>query len=118
MKHKNLLFNEILTKEKERPSTYEETYADRISKKIHTPQPKKVLKIVVRRKEKDDKSVINENVFYYLLKEKTIRTKKIDTKSSDLILITCMNEESAKTAKRILDAKHRHVYTTRSKKNS
>ena len=40
LKHKNLLLNEMLTKEKERPSTYKETYADIISKKIHTPQPK------------------------------------------------------------------------------
>ena len=48
----------MLTKEKERPSTDKDTYADIISKKIHTPQPKKVPKIVVRRKEKDNKSVI------------------------------------------------------------
>ena len=85
LKHTNLLLNEMLTKEKERPSTYKETYAGIISKKIHTPQPKKIPIIVVRRKEKDDKSVIKEKVFYYLLKEKTIQTKKIDTKSSDVI---------------------------------
>ena len=55
--------------------------------------------------------MIKEKVFYYLLKEKTIQTKKkIDTKSSDVISITCMNEGSAKTAKRILDAKLSHVY--------
>ena len=49
LKHKNLLLNEMLTKEKERPCTYKETYADIISKKIHTPQLKKIPKIVVRR---------------------------------------------------------------------
>ena len=35
LKNKNLLLNEMLTKEKERPSTYKETYAGIISKKIH-----------------------------------------------------------------------------------
>ena len=73
--NKSLLLNEMLTKEKERPSTYKETYADIISKKIHTLQLKKIPKIVVRRKEKDEKSLIKEKVFYYLLK-KTIQTKK------------------------------------------
>ena len=81
LKHKNLLLNEMLTKEKERPSTYKETSAGIISRKIHTPQPKKIPKIVVRRKEKDDDSVIKEK-FYYLLKEKSIQTKKIDTKTA------------------------------------
>ena len=45
LKHKNLLLNEMLTKEKERLSTYKETYAGIISKKIHTAQPKKYRKL-------------------------------------------------------------------------
>ena len=47
LNHKNLLLNEMLTKEKERPSPNKKSYAHIISKKIHTPQPKEVPKIVV-----------------------------------------------------------------------
>ena len=35
LKHKTLLLNELITKDKERPSTFRETYADITSKKIH-----------------------------------------------------------------------------------
>ena len=77
LKHTNLLLNEILTKEKERPNKYKETYADITSKKIHIPPSKKVPKIVVTRKDKEEKSVIKEKVFHYLLKEKSIQTKKL-----------------------------------------
>ena len=60
----------------EQPNTYRKTYADISSKRIHTPQPKNVPKIVVRRKDKSDKSVMKKKVFYYLLKQKSIQTKK------------------------------------------
>ena len=72
LKHKNLLLNELIEKEKERPNTFKETYANTTAKKIHTFQTKKIPKIVVKRKNKSEKSIIKEHIFHYLLKDKTI----------------------------------------------
>ena len=69
LKSKNSLLEELLNKEKEVPNLNNKTYAQAITTKQIIPQPKKIQKIVIKRKNIEDKTDIKGKVLYYLTKE-------------------------------------------------
>ena len=66
-------------------------------------------KIKISKKSKDDRTDIELTLKHYIAKEKAIKTKKIEIKSKDEILITCIDEESTKAATKYLNNKMNNI---------
>lgn len=106
LKEKNELLKQLLDKQRvEMPMVKTKTYADAVSYNTVVKKPKRVPSIIIKRTEEDETiDNLNQIVSHYLIKDKTIQTKKIVTKS-DEIIINCLNEESVGKAHKILKSK-------------
>lgn len=109
LKEKNNLLQELLHIEKEKPKTAAKTYAEVITNKI-IQQPKLVPKIKINRRNKEDKTNIKQSVTHYITKNMNIKTKKIEYKSEDEIVVSCIDAENAKSAKKYLADKLSHIF--------
>lgn len=112
LKDKNKLLEELLQKEKATPKISQHTYANVTAHTLNKnfTQTKNIPKIIVKRKNKDDKSPMKDKVLHYLIKDKTIQTKSINIKNNDEIIINCMTAESVKAAERYLESKLNKLY--------
>lgn len=109
LKDKNRLLQELLDKEKENPKAKKQTYAGVLTQQF--PQMTKIMpKIRLTRKKKEDKSDMELHVKHYLTKDSSLKTKKIECKSKDEILVTCIDEESTRKAKNYFNSKLNHIY--------
>lgn len=100
---KNKLLEDQLEKEKSTTKTAQRTYANATSSIVS--KPKVILRIVIKRKNTNDKSDMKGSVLHYLTKEKNIQTKRISMNRNEEITINCMNIESYNYAEKILETK-------------
>ena len=103
LKDKNKLLNDIVNKNKLEEVSTKPTFSQVLSA-VNT-KPKKIPKIIIKKKNQDDKNNLKKFVTYYLTKTKTVQTKKIFFKNANEIQIDCMNETSAKETEKILKEK-------------
>lgn len=115
LKEKNDLYKEQLSKDNSFNQS-RKSYADTVSS--FKTQPKKVAKLTVKRLKEEDKSDMSNCVSHYLIKEKNIQTKKLYIKNKNEITVNFANEESAKSAEKILIKKFSNIYSIETEKLS
>ena len=103
LKEKNQLLNDIVNKNKLEEAPTKPTFSQVLST-VNT-KPKKIPKIIIKKKQQDDRNDIKKFVTYYLTKTKTVQIKKIFFKNENEIQIDCMNESNAIDAEKILKEK-------------
>lgn len=117
---KNLRLTELLEKERELYKLKKGTYADITANKNYNTNMNiknhNVPKIIVKRKNENDKSNMEENIIKQIIKDKGIQTKKIIKGKKDTVIIDCMNVESAKSAERTLNSNLSYIYNIEKEK--
>ncbi|XP_032455624.1 uncharacterized protein LOC100115309 isoform X1 [Nasonia vitripennis] len=90
LQDKNSLLKEHLNHVKQvKNKSFSQVLTDEI------PKQKRIPKIIIKNKNRDDGNDLKRNVTHYLNKEKSIQTKKVIFKNDSEVIISCMNEASA-----------------------
>lgn len=107
MKEKNQLLNSALNKKQEDVPNNILSYSQVARKEFdkEVTKPKRIPKLIIKKKNTDDRNNLTYLVTHYLNKKKSVQTKKIIVKNDNEVLIDCMNENSAIDAEKILKEK-------------